>query len=394
MPGTDLPAEPSVTFRLPEPQIAKAPGEYFTSLRTGCLVAHTDAHGGFWLLSRYEDVREAAMNTMVFSNASGVTIPPAPNPPSLCLEQDDPEHRTYRRPMQNWFSSGRMVDLESDVREVVTERIDGIIDAHEGDLATEIAEPVPATVIGALMGLPRSEWPFFKEKNSEYLRLGEEGDLAGAKAAVNSLVEYLSAKLDERREHPADDILSDILAIDVDGTPISAEEALSIAFLLLAAGHETTVGAIGGMLYHVARNVDIRDRLLADPKLIERAIEEALRLEPPLMGLGRITRQSVVVNDTPIPVGERVMLLFGAANRDPGTFEDPEEFRLDRGANRHMAFGHGIHRCVGAPLARLEMRVVLEEVLRRMPAIQLRDESDVTVNYTFSRSFRSLPVSW
>jgi cytochrome P450 len=189
-------------------------------------------------------------------------------------------------------------------------------------------------------------------------------------------------------------LLSDIVAINVDGVSISTEDAISLAFLILAAGHETTVGAIGGMLYHVAKSAQLRARLLADPSLVPSAVEESLRLEPPLMGLGRMLLSDTTVAGVTMPEAERVMLLFGAANRDPTVFEGAEEFNIDRGNNRHLAFGVGVHRCVGAPLARLEMRVVLEEVLRRMPEIRLESDDDVRVNYQFARSYQNLPVVW
>jgi cytochrome P450 len=216
----------------------------------------------------------------------------------------------------------------------------------------------------------------------------------GAIAAVMELVAYLSERLEDRRANPRQDLLTDIAQLRVDGKPLSDDDAISIAFLLLAAGHETTVGAIGGMLYHVVRRPEVRDQLRDDPQLIHGAVEEALRMEPSLMGLGRMLLADTSVAGVSMPKGERVMLMFGSANRDPQVFDDPEEFRVERPNNRHLAFGSGIHRCVGAPLARLEMRVVLEEVLRRMPGVRLEDEEAVRVTYNFSRAYRALPVVW
>jgi cytochrome P450 len=390
----DQQTAPAVDFLLPDPGVAKDPGPYFQTLRSTYPVAKTPEYGGFWLLSRYSDVHAAALDTDAFSSAGGVTIPLAPSPPSLCLEQDEPEHRIYRRPMQSWFSAGRMSQLEDQVRAIVTRLVDQVADDARGDLGTALAEPLPPIVIGLLLGLPESEWPWFRERNSAYLRLGAEGDADGAYAAVVELMGYLTGQLEERRRSPRADMLTDIVQLAVDGEQISPEQALSIAFLLLAAGHETTVGAIGGMIYHVAANRDVRDRLLADPSLVRDAVEEALRLEPSLMGLGRTLRKDTTVAGVPMPEGERVMLLYGSANRDGEVFDKPEEFRVDRPNNRHLAFGAGIHRCVGAPLARLEMRIVLEEILRRLPGIRLEDENAVKVSYAFSRAYRALPAVW
>jgi cytochrome P450 len=391
---TDTTQRPTAEFLLNDPAVAKNPGPFFEHLRSKCPVAHTDAHDGFWLVSRYADVYQAAMNTREFSSANGVTIPANPHPPSLCLEQDDPEHRIYRRPMQQWFSPGRMSDLEPRVRDMVIRLIDQVVDSGRGDIGAALAEPLPPMVIALLLGLPERDWRWFRERNHRVLELAATGDMAGSGEAVSELVGYLAGKLQERAETPADDILSEIVSINVDGVPIAPEEAVSIAFLILIAGHETTVGAIGGMLFHVARNAEIRDGILANMSLVDKAVEESLRLEPPLMGLGRTLTGDTTLAGVAMPAAARVMLMFGAANRDPAMFEAPEEFDIDRPKNRHLAFGVGIHRCVGAPLARLEMRVVLQEVLRRMPRLALESEDSAEVEYNFSRSFTNLPVTW
>lgn len=385
---------PVTDFLLDEPAVAKDPGPFFDELRSRCPVARTEAHGGFWVVSRYADVRDAAMHPKVFSSAGGVTIPPVPKPPVPCLEQDEPDHRLFRRPMQAWFSSGRMAKLEDKIREVVTRLLDTVADDGRADIAKVLAEPVPPVVIALILGLPESDWPWFRQRSGDFFKMGAAGDSEGAAAAVMELMGYLAGQLEERRGAPRDDMLSDILDIVVDGEPISTETAISLAFLILAAGHETTVGGIGGMLYQVAKDSSVRDRLLADPSLVPGAVEESLRLEPPLMGLGRVTTEDTTFEGVDLPQGDRVMLLYGAANRDPSVFEDPELFKIDRANNHHLGFGYGIHRCVGAPLARMEMRVVLEEVLRRMPGIRLESDDSVQVEYHFSRSHTELPVVW
>jgi cytochrome P450 len=161
---------PTTGFLLNDPLVAKNPGPFFDELRSKCPVAKTDAHGGFWMISRYGDVHDAALNPQVFSNASGVVIPHAPNPPSLCLEQDDPDHRIFRRPMQKWFSAGRMTQLEGSVRDIVTRLIDRVVDDGRCNIGAVLAEPVPPIVIALLMGLPESDWPWFQERNDAFLR--------------------------------------------------------------------------------------------------------------------------------------------------------------------------------------------------------------------------------
>lgn len=384
---------PTVEFLLDEPSVAKSPGAFFGKLRD-CPVAHTDAHRGFWIISRYADLLAATLDPETFSNAAGVTIPVAPSPPVLCLEQDDPEHRVYRRPMQSWFSPGRMARLEGAVRDLVDRFIDTVIDDETCDIIRELAQRVPPVVIAMLLGLPEADWRWFRERNDDFLRHASEGDMEASGAAFKDLMDYLSVQLTERRTHPADDLLTEIVTMEVGGRRVTHDEAISLAVLVLTAGNETTVGALGALLHTVVTRPDIRDRLIAEPSLVAAAVEEALRLEPPLMGLGRKLTRDTLFAGAAMPAGDRVMLLFGAGNRDPEVFPDPEEFRLDRPHNRHLGFGHGIHRCVGAPLARLEMRVALEQVLRRMPGIRAEDPDTVRVSYHFARAYDNLIVTW
>jgi cytochrome P450 len=384
----------TVEFPLADPDVAKDPGWYFERLRATCPVARSSAHDGFWLLSRYADVQAAALNPEAFSSAGGVTIPRAPNPPLLCLEQDDPEHRAFRRPLQGWFSPGRIDGLEDTVRAVVTRLLDEVIDDGAADLGEALAGPLPPIIIALLLGLPEADWPWFRERIAALLGRSGAGDTAGAAAVMGELFAYLLDQLEARRREPREDLLTDVAQLTVDGVAVSADQALSFAFLLLIGGHDTSVGAIGGMIHRIAANPDVRDRLRAEPALVPAAVEESLRLEPPLMGLGRTLLRQTTVAGVTMPVAERVMLLFGSANRDGEVFDDPEEFRLDRPHNRHLTFGTGVHRCVGAPLGRLEMRVVLEEILRRMPALRLADAAAVRVHYAFSRTYEALPVVW
>ncbi|WP_375504419.1 cytochrome P450 [uncultured Jatrophihabitans sp.] len=385
----------NVDFRLTDPAVAKEPGSYFDELRSKCPVAHTERFDGFWMLSRYQDVYEAALKPEVYSSSAGICIPVIPQPPVICLEQDDPEHRKYRKPMQGWFSVRRMAELEDKVREIVTRRIDAVVDKGHGDLAEVLASPVPPMVIALILGLPEQDWDWFRERESTLLSHAQSGNSEAAGPVFQDIANCLGDNLAQRRETPRDDMLSDIASLEIDGQPVSDEDAGSLAFLILGAGHETTVGGIGGLLYQVAKDADLRDRLIADPSLIERAVEESLRLETPLLGLARILKDDAVVDGVTVSAGERVMLLWGAANRDPLVFESPEEFRVDRdNAHKHISFGAGVHRCVGAPLARLEMRVVLEEVLRRMPNVHLTDPEAVRVAWTVGREFSELHATW
>jgi cytochrome P450 len=377
-----------------DPDVAQDPGPYYAKLREGCPVAHVEDFGGFYILSTYSDVAAAAKNTAVYSSADGITIPKLPIPPQICLEQDEPEHGRYRRPMQQWLSPGRMAKLEEQVRKIVDTLIDGFVDKGEADLAAELAEPVPPVVMALLMGLPDSDWHQFRDQMSRLVGYAAAEDPAAAQAASQEFVGYLAGQLMDRKANPRDDMMTDIATLEVDGVPLTFEEQVSMAFLILGAGHETTVGAIGGLLYYLARDPSLQDALRADPSLIAGAAEEAVRLVAPLPGMGRTTRSDITVRDTEVPEGSTVMLLYGSANRDPAEFEDPEEFKLGRDSNRHVGFGQGIHRCVGAPLARLELKVVLEQVLARMPGLTLAGDDAAEARYGTSRSYRKLHIRW
>lgn len=381
-------------FELRDPVVAQDPGPYYDRLRTTCPVARVEDFDGFWVLSRYADVSDAARNHAVFSSADGITIPRLPIPPQICLEQDEPEHSRYRKPMQQWLTPGRMAKLEERVREIVDGLLDGFVDNGEADLAAELAEPVPPLVMALLMGLPDGDWHSFRDQMSRIVGYAAAEDPAASAAAAGEFVGYLAMTLADRRAHPRDDMVSDIATLQVDGEPLCDADAISMAFLILGAGHETTVGAIGGLLYYLARNPELQRRLVADPALVPSAAEEAVRLVAPLPGMGRTLLAETVVGDTTLPAGARVMLMYGSANRDPAEFDDPEEFMLGRDVNRHLGFGQGIHRCVGAPLARLELKVVLEQVLRRMPGFTLAGPDAAQARYGTSRSYRRLIARW
>ena len=381
-------------FELRDQSVAQDPGLYYRELREQCPVAHVDDYDGFWILSRYDDVLAAARNVGVFSSADGVTIPKLPIPAQICLEQDDPEHAKYRKPMQQWLSPARMAAMEDQIRAVVTRLIDGVIDRGEADLAAELCDPIPAVVMAIVMGLPETDWPIFRERLGRCLGLSASEDETGAAIAAFELVQYLADSLADRRANPRNDLLTEIATLVVEGEPISEEQAVSMSFLMLGAGHETTAGALSGLIYYLARDADVQERLRADPTLHVGATEEALRLVAPLPGMGRTLLADATVGDVTIPAGERVMLLYGAANRDPDAFEDPEEFRPSRDNNRHLSFSNGIHRCVGAPLARLEMRVMLDELLKRLPPFRLAEPEAAEARYGTSRGYKRLVIAW
>jgi len=213
-------------------------------------------------------------------------------------------------------------------------------------------------------------------------------------AASVSFAGNVAQALDERRREPRDDMLTRIVTSEVEGRPITEVEALGMTLVTVIAGHETTVGGIGSLLMYVGGDPELKGRLLADPSLVPRAVEEAIRLEAPIQGAARTVLRDVRVRGQSFRTGDKVWLLYAASNRDEESFADPDRFDLDRKRNRYLGFGEGVHRCVGAPLAQIELRVVLEEVLRRIPTFRVDDWDTITFDGSQSRTIAHLPVNW
>lgn len=378
-----------------DPDFIVDPYPTYAELRATCPVAHTDAYGGFWVVTRYDDVKEVARNTDTFISAEGVTMPPTSNPtPFLPIQLDPPQHQKYRKPLQPWFSATEMAKLEPLVRQIVVELIDGFIDKGTADLAEELAGPVPPVVIAALLGLPREDWPEFRDRAERLVYAAEVEDTElGAEMAID-LMCYLALAAEDRKTNPRDDMLTKMLSIEIDGAPISDDDVLGLAFFFLMAGHETSVGGISLMLLHLAEHPEIQARLIENPSLVDRAVEESLRLGSPIQSIARTVAQDTCLRGVELVKGDKLVMNWGSANRDETKFPEPDRYSVDRPTNSHVAFGDGIHRCIGANLARLEMRIVLEEVLRRMPNFRLAGGEDPEIGGILARAARRLPVTW
>jgi cytochrome P450 len=371
------------------------PYPFYRRFRSSEPVARAGAWGGFWLISKYADVRSAALDTGRFRSADGVTLPPFGNPmPFIPIEIDPPRHTLYRKPLQRWFSKGRMAELERDIRQIVSDRIDAFHGDGRADLAGELAEPVPAITLARILGLPDSDWSMFQQLGQTICRAGEEEDIETTLTTVMQLMGYLTDQINDRRKNPTEDIITQIIGMDLDGEPMSDEDVLMTTFFLVEAGHETTVGGLGTMLLNYGRRPDLRRRLVEDPSLVPAAVEEALRFDPPIQTIGRTVTEDTRLHGVTMRTGDKVVLCWGSANRDEEIFDRPDEMIIDRPRNNHMAFGNGIHKCLGAPLARMEMRVVLEEVLRRIPDYRIEDEDAVEVGGFLARGVKRLPVVW
>jgi cytochrome P450 family 130 len=257
-----------------------------------------------------------------------------------------------------------------------------------GDLVHQFASPLPSTIMSDLIGVPDEHRSAFGGWIEAFLEVTSPEDIAGRATNIYTLFGSLLA---QRRDEPADDLMSALLAARVDGDNLSDDDLLGFCFLLLVAGNDTTTSLIGNGVELLARHKDQRAELAGDPSLIPAAIEEMLRIESPTQALPRTAMRDVELHGLTIPAGSRVMLLWGSANLDDREFPDPEVFDIHRGAPRHLGFGHGVHVCLGAALARLEARVAFEELLARAPGYELDGEPERYVS-NWARAWRLLPV--
>jgi cytochrome P450 len=344
----------------------------FAELRNTCPVAHSDAYGGFWILSRHHDVISALKANRTFSSASGVMIPSSPYPlRSVPTESDEPEHSHYRRVLWPFLTPAAVRAYEPLVRQTVTELIDGFIESGQADVMEQLAKPVPAQVTGQFFGFTVEEGRHIYDLKDTALRASSMGNLTRAQTASRELFDILQASLDTARQEPGDDVSSAIVTYDHEGKTFTNDECLGILNTAIGGALATTAGAIGHAIHLLWKYPEQRRRLVENPDLAASAVEEVLRMESPAHAGGRTVKESNEVEGVTLQPGDRVLLLFDSANYDESVFDEPDVLKVDRPNNPHVSFGHGIHKCEGQHLARLELRIVLEEFVRRIPVYEV-----------------------
>ena len=353
---------------------------------------------GFLALSRFEDVMNAVHDPARFSSADGISLEGQARPPfPLLITMDPPRHDRLRGLISRGFTARPMAAYEPRVRESARELFEAFETSGSCDLVASVAAPLPMRVIGDLVGVDAADRPQFVEWSDHVVHqdLNDPESIQAARDANANLVASFGALLEARRREPKEDLVSALLAAEVDGERLTETELVGFIFLLIVAGSETTTNLIGHTAAVLARHPDQRALLLEDPAKVPGAIEELLRFESPVHGLARTLTGDVELHGVTMRRGERVQLLYGSANRDEREFADPDRFDVTRKIERHLAFAHGIHYCLGAALARLEGRVVLEELLARIPDWQLA--SDGPVEMVRSSSVRGparLPIEF
>lgn len=350
-------------------------------LRQECPIARTDRRGRAWLPTTYADVTAMARDIEHFSSANTSVIDAIEEPETPILTyglppitSDPPLHTWTRRLLLPWFSHARVESYEPMTRALCGSLIDAHLTAGRADAASDYAQQIPVRVIGSILGIPEELADTFTGWVRDALEFADDPDRV--QRGMFGIGLYLWDRINERRDTDGDDLLTYLLHTEVDGDSVDDMVILGMAMLTTIAGIDTTWSAIGSSLWHLATHDEDRERLVADPALMDSAVEELLRAYSPVT-MARIVTKDIDVNGCPMRQGDKLLLNFPAANRDPAVFPRADEVLLDREQNRHVAFGTGIHRCAGSNLARMELRVALEEWLARVPVFHLADGAEI-----------------
>jgi cytochrome P450 len=373
------------------------PNEAFSlyeQARDVCPAAFSEELDGYFLLLNYDDVKRVHGDAATFSNEPQIMRPIAERIRIPPLEYDAPLHRPWRALFTQALNRQTPGRIESALRADIAAIVDGLATRGECDLIADFAVPIPLRAGCHVLDLPPEKGPKFERLAAEFIAAFK--DPARVEDAIRAVAGYGIAEVHARRAHPLgeDDYLTWLAHAELDGRPLTDEQIGMVVFAFLVAGQDTSVNSLGCLLYEILTRPEIRRQLIDQPELIPNAVDESLRLHPPFFGFYRRARSATTIAGTSIPEGASLQLCWAAANRDPKVFDEPDEFRLDRPAGRHLTFGFGVHACPGQPMARLSLRLALRELLARLPDIELLAPEEV--NYRFvggeNASIEALPA--
>jgi cytochrome P450 len=364
-----------------DPEFARDPYPALAALRERCPVAHSDRHGGYWMVTSYDLVRHVALHPEIFS-PQYTSVPPQfafgeLRIPPLQLEPED--HGRVKQLLTPPFGPARAAALENGTRAAVVALLDGLVPRGRFDASQDFARLVPTGVIGALLGIPDE----LDRLTGWVKRMLEQAadNPQDMMAAGLEMMLFMTDLVEKRKVDPGPDLISAMLASEADGQRLESVEVVLASVLFVLAGIDTAWSTLGCAIHHLATHPHDQQRLRDEPALLETAREEFLRAFAPIT-TARIAREDTEIGGQSVKAGEMVMVSFPSASRDGAEFEAPEEVRLDRSPNRHLAFGTGIHRCLGVNVARMELRVALEELLRRVPPFRLDGDARHAVDWT------------
>ena len=405
-------AQTTYFYDFMSPAARANPQALYAQMRSECPAYRhvwSDSKLPLWLLTRYDDcalvLKDQRLGKNIYRNlphevASRYEPEPDPNNPWSAINQhmlfqDPPEHTRLRALVHKAFTPRMVEDLRPRIEQIATTLLDEMGDHGETDLLAAFAFPIPVTVIAEMLGIPASDRDQFRKWTKILLF---SVDFSENEAALMEFGMYMNNMVNERSEHPQDDIISALVQAEEGGDTLNHMELLSMLFLLLVAGHETTVNLIANGMLALMQHRDQLELLHNDPTLIRSAVEEMLRFNGPVdLATTRWAFEDIELSDgTIIPKGEPVWASLLAANRDPAQFENPDAFDIRREPNKHIAFGNGIHYCVGAPLARLEGTIALRALVERLPQMEMAVDP-ATIEWTtmpIIHGMQTMPVRY
>jgi pimeloyl-[acyl-carrier protein] synthase len=384
------------------------PYPFFHRLRSEDPV-HWSERFGSWLLTRYSDVSLTLRDPRLSANRTGVFM--AQLPPTIALglqplhqhlqtwlsNSDPPRHTRLRSLVSKAFTPKLVEGLRAQIQGIVDALLECVQSKHHMDIILDIAYPLPAAVISDMLGVPLEDRERFKQWAEDIMAFTGGGALALSRIAVKAqeslfeMYDYFGGLMRERRRRPQADLISILTSVEEKGDMLGEEDLLGLCDQLLTAGHDTTRNLIGNGMLALLRNPDQLDKLKRDPSLVVSAVEELLRFDSPLQRQTRVAKEDFTLGGKQISKGQPVLAMLGAANRDPSQFSDPDTLDICRRNNGHLAFGSGIHYCIGAPLSRLEGHIAINTILQRFPSIRLAT-GDLEWRENMSvRGLKSLP---
>ena len=372
------------------------PGPAYARLRNECPVARTPGLSGdmgVWV-SSYDDALWALKHPEIFSS-SAAAIDIGQSHDLIPLQIDPPLHTRYRRFLAEWFNSRAIAPLEPEVRKLVNELLDAIVPRGECDFHEAFATPLPSTVFLAMMGLPQDDLDAFLRWRDDIIRPSpdfEEAETIRARTGAE-ITAYFEAQIDELRANPRPGFWSDLVNAEFEGRPLERGELLGMAFLLILAGLDTVTATLDCMVEHLALHPDLRHQLVERPELTTDAVEEMLRALTPVQLVPRLIVEDATIGGVDVKAGDHATIVLGAANLDPATYDEPDDVDFERKRSINLAFGGGPHLCLGINLARLELRVALEEWHRRIPEYAIPPGSVISHSPGIRQTDR-LPLVW
>jgi cytochrome P450 len=378
-----------------DPHYATDAPSVWAELRGRCPVAHTDRFHGAWLPVRYTDIAAVAYDTATYSSRSVVLNERRPEEISFVsppITSDPPHHAAHRQVLLPRFTPKAIAEVEPFAAATCDRLIEAVLQKDRPDAAVDFAQHLPVMVTAHMLGLPEGDADQFRTWVNQILVHGPL-DIELGRKATHEVIDYFRGQMADRRARGGDDLVAWVAGAEIGGRPVEEKDGLGMLFLLLLAGIDTTWSTLGATLWHLATNAGDQARLRAEPELVPTAVEEFLRYFAPV-SVSRVVTQDTELGGQPIPAGDRMVVAFPAANRDPDAFPDADRVVLDRAENRHAAFGLGIHRCLGSNLARMMLQTALRTWVTRTPTFRLAGGAEVSWTGGQVRGPRVVPITF